>query len=36
MMSAIEFKNVKKVYGDKVILENFNLAIEQGEFLTVV
>lgn len=36
MISAIEFKNVKKVYGDKVILENFNLAIEQGEFLTVV
>ena len=36
MAVAIEFKNIKKEYGEKIILENFNLSIEQGEFLTVV
>ncbi len=36
MKSAIEFKNIKKSYGDKIILENFNLSIDKGEFLTVV
>ena len=28
--------HIKKEYGEKIILENFNLSIEQGEFLTVV
>lgn len=33
---AIEFKNVKKEYDGKVIIDNFNLKIMAGEFLTVV
>lgn len=36
MDTAIEFKHVKKVYGEKVIIDNFNLKITPGEFLTVV
>lgn len=36
MSIAIEFENIKKQYNDKVILEDFNLSIEEGEFLTVV
>ncbi|SCI41499.1 MULTISPECIES: ATP-binding cassette domain-containing protein [unclassified Romboutsia] len=36
MKITIEFKNIKKVYKDKVILENFNLSIMKGEFLSVV
>ena len=36
MSVAIEFKNIKKQYGDKVIIEDFNLSIKEGEFLTVV
>lgn len=36
MNTAIEFKNIKKSYGDKTVIENFNLVIEKGEFVTVV
>lgn len=36
MDTAIEFKRVKKIYGDKTIIDNFNLKIVAGEFLTVV
>ena len=36
MTAAIELRNIKKSYADKVVLENFNLAVEKGEFLTVV
>ena len=36
MDTAIEFKHVKKVYGEKVIIDEFNLKITPGEFLTVV
>lgn len=36
MDTAIEFKYVKKVYGEKVIIDDFNLKITPGEFLTVV
>ncbi|HRM91615.1 MAG TPA: ABC transporter ATP-binding protein [Thomasclavelia ramosa] len=36
MDTAIEFKHVKKVYGEKVIIDDFNLKITSGEFLTVV
>lgn len=36
MKTAIEFKNVKKTYGDKVILEGFNLSVEKGEFVTII
>ena len=36
MDTAIEFKHVKKVYGEKVIIDDFNLKSTPGEFLTVV
>lgn len=36
MDTAIEFKHVKKVYGEKVIIDDFNLKITPGKFLTVV
>ena len=36
MDTAIAFKHVKKVYGEKVIIDDFNLKITPGEFLTVV
>lgn len=36
MNIAIEFKNIKKAYGNKVILDNFNLSVAQGEFVTVI
>lgn len=36
MSVAIEFKNIKKQYDNKVIIEDFNLSIKEGEFLTVV
>ena len=36
MNIAIEFKNIKKAYGDKVILEQFNLSVVKGEFVTIV
>ena len=31
MDTAIEFKHVKKVYGEKVIIDDFNLKITPGE-----
>lgn len=36
MKTAIEFKNIKKAYNEKVILESFNLSIEKGEFVTII
>lgn len=36
MDTAIEFKHVKKVYGEKVIIDDFIIKITPGEFLTVV
>lgn len=36
MQTAIEFKNIKKAYGTKVILKNFNLSIEKGGFITII
>ena len=36
MDTAIEFKHVKKVNGEKEIIDDFNLKITPGEFLTVV
>ena len=36
MKTEIEFKNVKKVYGEKVVMEGFNLSIEKGEFVAVL
>ena len=36
MQTAIEFRNIKKAYGDKVVLEGFNLTVEKGEFVTII
>ena len=36
MTAAIQFQNIKKAYSDKMILEDFNLTIERGEFITIV
>ncbi|WNX86507.1 ABC transporter ATP-binding protein [Agathobaculum sp. NTUH-O15-33] len=35
-MNAIEYKNIRMAYGDRVIIENFSLAIPQGEFITII
>ncbi|WP_295722669.1 ABC transporter ATP-binding protein [uncultured Methanobrevibacter sp.] len=34
--NIIEFHNVKKSYGDEVIIPNLNLNIERGDFLTII
>ncbi|MFV0467185.1 MAG: ATP-binding cassette domain-containing protein [Lachnospiraceae bacterium] len=36
MDRAIEFKNIRKAYGQKVIIDRFDLIIEKGEFITVI
>lgn len=36
MKMVIEYKNIKKQYEDKVIMENFQLSVEQGEFVTII
>ncbi len=36
MKTVIEFKNIKKAYGEKVVMEGFNLSIEKGEFVTII
>lgn len=36
MSTVIEFKNVSKRYGDNIVIPNFNLTIEKGEFVTVI
>lgn len=33
---AIEYRHVKKAYGEKVVLSDFNLSVRRGEFLTIV
>lgn len=35
-MNIIEYKNVGMTYGEKIIIENFNLSIEKGEFVTII
>jgi osmoprotectant transport system ATP-binding protein len=35
-MKAIEYKNICMAYGEKVIIENFHLSIEKGEFVTII
>ncbi|MEW9076945.1 ATP-binding cassette domain-containing protein [Terrisporobacter glycolicus] len=34
--NIIKFQNVSKRYKDKIVLENFNLDIKKGEFLTII
>lgn len=36
MNTAIEFNNIKKVYGDKVILEGLTFSVAKGEFITII
>lgn len=36
MSTAIEFKQVKKVYGEKTVIEGFDLIVDRGEFVTVI
>ena len=36
MSIAVEFRNIKKAYGENVVIENLNLKIEQGEFVSIV
>lgn len=36
METVIEYKEIKKTYGDTVVIEHFNLAIDQGEFVTII
>ena len=36
MEKIIQYENVCKKYGDKVVLDNFSLNIEKGEFIVVV
>lgn len=36
MSAIIKFENIKKAYGENTVIENFNLNIEHGEFLTVI
>jgi NitT/TauT family transport system ATP-binding protein len=35
-MSFIEFKKVSKTYGDQPVLDNINLSVKKGEFVTMV
>lgn len=36
MNTAIEFRQIKKVYGEKTVIEGFDLTVERGEFVTVI
>lgn len=36
MEEIIRFENIKKSYGEKTIIEDFNLTINKGEFLTII
>lgn len=36
MSTAIEFRNVSKAYADKAVIENMNLSVEKGEFVTII
>lgn len=36
MESIIEFKNIKKVYDENVVIQNLNLSINKGEFITII
>lgn len=36
MQDVIEFRNIKKSYGNKVVMNGFNLSVKKGEFLTLI
>ena len=35
-MARLELKNIKKMYGDKTIVDHINLEIDKGEFIVIV
>jgi osmoprotectant transport system ATP-binding protein len=35
-MKAVEYKNISMSYGDKVIIEGFELSVDEGEFITII
>lgn len=36
MESIIEFKDIKKAYDENVVIQNINLSINKGEFITII
>lgn len=36
MKKIIEFKDIKKAYGEKIVMEHFNLVVEKGDFVTII
>ena len=36
MSAEVEFRNIRKAYGDKTVIENLSLSIEKGEFVTII
>lgn len=36
LKNIIEFKDIKKAYDDKTVMENFNLTVEKGDFVTII
>ncbi|MBS7009696.1 ATP-binding cassette domain-containing protein [Anaerostipes sp.] len=36
MDAAIQFSQIKKVYGEKMVIEGFDLTVQRGEFVTVI
>lgn len=36
MSFIIQYENIKKSYGEKTIIDNFNLSIEKGDFITII
>ena len=36
MNTAVVFKNIKKAYGNKIVLDGFNLSVAKGEFVTII
>lgn len=36
MSTLIEFRNIKKSYGEKVVMGNFDLQVDRGEFVTII
>ena len=35
-MYAIEYKRIHMAYGDKTVIDDFSLAVKQGEFITII
>jgi len=36
MSAEVEFRNIRKAYGEKTIIDNLSLTIEKGEFVTII